>query len=155
MALIILNRAQTPALLSRRVTWGSNCFMGFSHSEKRGEVPGTWAGFLRLLFHSCCPVSAPHVPKGPGLGGPAMGGHLWALSTSKWLAENIPRLALLFGESGHIPTPPQSQTEPPVLPVLLPGPTTDRPQGSPAPGQTRSYTKPTTTTITGPLHPKG
>lgn len=116
LALITFNRAQTPALLSRRVTWGSNCFMGFSHSEKRGEVPGTWAGFLRLLFHSCCPVNASHVPKGPGLGGPAMGGHLWALSTSKWLTENIPGLALLFGESGHIPTLPQSQTEPSILP---------------------------------------
>lgn len=31
-------------------------------------MAGTWAGFLQLLCHSCCPVNVSQVPKEPGVG---------------------------------------------------------------------------------------
>lgn len=73
-ALIALDRSQTPALLLllRQEGRMGLCFLGFSHSEQKGEMPDTWMCLLGFLLHSCCRVSPPKPQKGLGWG-PGMG----------------------------------------------------------------------------------
>lgn len=78
LALITLDKAQTPVLLWQEGNMGSNCFMGFSYPEKRGRN----ASHTGFLFYRCLHVNPSRVPQ----------------KASEWWRENISELAFPLGE---------------------------------------------------------
>lgn len=129
-----MTKHKHPPCSSRRAPWGSNCFMGFSHSQKRGRNAARWVWFVGLLsVHSCLLVS-------PGLGRAPQSGR-------EKISQNR---SFHFGRGGR--WLPQSQTTLLILLVLGLGPVTST-GTCPSPAKPGSCTKPATvpTNVTASL----